>query len=107
MAADLAVTTSQFDDEVLRSDLPVLVDFWATWCAPCLRIAPYVEEIAQQYVGRLKVYKVDVDAEGELGERYGILSIPTLLLFKGGQIVDTMQGAGSKSDLVHFVERHL
>jgi thioredoxin 1 len=107
MAADLAVTTSQFDEEVLRSDLPVLVDFWATWCAPCLRIAPFVEEIAAEFAGRLKVYKVDVDAEGELGERYGILSIPTLLVFKGGQIVDSMQGAGSKADIAHLVERHL
>jgi thioredoxin 1 len=107
MAADLALAASQFEQEVLQSDVPVLVDFWATWCRPCLAIAPFVEEIAAEYQGRAKVFKVDVDAEGELAERFGILSIPTLMVFKGGQAVDTMQGAGSKQNIVSMLERHL
>lgn len=100
------LTTSQFEHEVVNSDVPVLVDFWATWCQPCRAIAPFVDAVSEKFAGRAKVYKVDVDSEGELAEKFGILSIPALLLFKGGQEVDRM-GPGSADQISAFVERHL
>lgn len=101
-----ALTTTQFEQEVVQSDVPVLVDFWATWCQPCRAIAPFVDAVAEKFQGRAKVFKVDVDAEGALAEKFGILSIPALILFKGGQEVDRM-GPGSADQISAFVERHL
>jgi len=87
-------TDGNFDAEVLKSDVPTLVDFWATWCAPCRAIAPVVESLAAQYKGQVKVGKLDVDHNQKVASTYGVRSIPTLLLFKGGKVVEQLVGAG-------------
>ncbi len=108
MAANMpAVTGSDFDAEVLRSPLPVLVDFWAIWCGPCKTVAPYVEQIANEYQGRLKVVKMDVDENADVSVRYGIQSIPTLMLFKAGQPVERVVGAQPKNAIVQRIAKHL
>lgn len=89
----LELTQANFAQEVEGSDIPVLVDFWATWCAPCLKIAPIVEEIAQKYAGKLKVGKVNVEVAPQIAQRFGIRSIPTLLLFKDGKVMSQIIGA--------------
>ncbi len=96
---------STFDAEVLKSDIPVLVDFWAVWCMPCKAIAPSVEELAKQYKGKVKVAKMDVDQHQQVPQQYGIRSIPTLLLFKGGRVVDTIVGAVPKSKLEESLQK--
>ena len=96
MAKYIEVTDTSFEQDVLNSDVPVLVDFWAVWCAPCRMIAPIVEELAEEKEGKLKVAKVDVDNNPETAMKFGIRSIPTLLIFKDGQIVDQMIGAVAK-----------
>ncbi len=101
------VTDSDFDTEVVQSATPVLVDFWAEWCGPCKMMAPAVEQVASEYAGRLKVVKLDVDTNGATAMRYNIRGIPTLLLFKGGRIVDSRIGAVGKAELVRMLERHL
>lgn len=95
----VAVADSTFKSEVLDSNVPVLVDFWATWCAPCRAIAPALEELATQYKGKAKIAKVDVDENQQVAQQYGIRSIPTLLVFKGGKVVDQLVGAVPKSKL--------
>jgi len=95
----VTVSDSQFKAEVLDSSTPVLVDFWATWCAPCRAIAPAVDELATQYKGKVKVAKVDVDEAQEVAQQFGIRSIPTLLVFKGGKVVEQIVGAVPKSKL--------
>jgi thioredoxin 1 len=95
--ADLVLTDQNFDKEVLKSDMPVLVDFWAQWCPPCRIVGPIIEELATEYQGKLKVGKVDVDANKVSGN-YGIMSIPSLLIFKDGKVVKTMVGAQSKEN---------
>jgi thioredoxin 1 len=102
-----AITQREWQAEVLNSPVPVLVDFWAVWCGPCRLIAPIVEELARQYEGKLKVYKVDVDQEQSLAMQYGIMSIPTLLLFKNGQVVEQIVGALPKSAIEQRIAKHL
>lgn len=104
MAKPIAVTDATFDNEVLKSDTPVLVDFWAEWCGPCRMIAPAVEEIASEYDGKAKVAKLDVDNNPEVSMKYNIRSIPTLLIFKDGKIVDQIIGAVPKSHLKKQLE---
>jgi len=102
--AVLEVTDSTFDTEVLQSQVPVLVDFWATWCGPCRMIAPVMEEVAKQYEGKVKVAKVDVDNNVRIATKYDIRSIPTLYIFKGGKIVQTIVGAVPKTQLVTAID---
>ncbi len=96
---EITLKTPRFEEEVLQSDLPVLVDFWASWCGPCRMLAPVIEEIAEEYAGRLKVGKVNVDEEPALAMRYGISSIPALLLFQNGEPVKTAVGYRPKEEL--------
>ena len=108
MAAELAINSSaEFQEKVLGSDLPVLVDFWAPWCGPCRAIAPAVEELAHEYSGKARVYKIDVDQVGEVAQNYGVMSIPALLVFKGGKVVDKQVGAGPKSQIAALLDRAL
>ena len=105
--AEITLTTSNFEKEVLESDLPVLVDFWAAWCGPCKAIAPVLEELADDYAGKVKVVKVDVDENPETASRFGIRSIPTLMVFKGGEKVDMVMGLQPKADLAALLDKHL
>jgi len=98
---------NQFSDEVLGADTPVLVDFWAPWCGPCRMVAPVLEEIANDYDGKVKVVKVNVDENGDTATRYGIMSIPTMLLFKGGEPVETITGFRKKEILSSLINKHL
>ena len=107
MASDLALSGSDFEQKVLKSDVPVLIDFWATWCGPCTAIAPHVEAIAEEMEGKAKVFKVDVDTEGDLAAKFGVMSIPALLVFKDGQEVDRMVGAGSKDQIKGMLEKQV
>ena len=101
------LTDKNFEKEVLKSELPVMVDFWAPWCGPCRTVAPLVEELAKEYENKVKIGKVDVDESPATASRYGIMSIPTLMFFKGGQIMDQLVGAVSKSDLKKKIESNL
>lgn len=108
MSTDIvSVTDDSFEQEVLKSPSPVLVDYWAEWCAPCKITAPVLEEIAREYSGRLKVAKLDVDENPATPPRYGIRGIPTLMLFKNGNVEATKVGAVSKSQLSAFLDGHL
>jgi thioredoxin 1 len=103
----IEITDSNFEKEVVESDKPVLLDFWAVWCGPCKHIAPVVEEIANDYDGKLKVGKVDVDNNPEISMKFGIRSIPTLMVFKGGKVVEQVIGAVHKRNLLEKVTPHL
>ncbi|XWK88961.1 MAG: thioredoxin [Phormidium sp.] len=107
MAAAAQVTDSTFEEEVVESDVPVLVDFWAPWCGPCRMVAPVVDEIAEQYAGQVKVVKVNTDENPNVASKYGIRSIPTLMIFKGGVKVDMVVGAVPKTTLAQTLEKHL
>ncbi len=101
------VTDATFDAEVLQSPLPVLVDYWAEWCGPCRMIAPILDEIAQDYAGRLNIVKLNVDENQQTPQKYGIRGIPTLMLFKNGNIEATKVGALSKSQLISFIDSNI
>lgn len=107
MSNAVAVTDQSFDQEVLKSPLPVLVDFWAAWCGPCKQIAPTVDQIAIEFAGKLKVVKLDVDANIEVSTRYGIQGIPTLLVFKDGEVVEKLVGAYPKATMISRLQPHL
>lgn len=107
MAAIADITQDTFQVEVLQSDLPVLVDFWAPWCGPCRMVSGVVDEVAQQYDGQLKVVKVNTDEQASIASNYGIRSIPTLILFMNGEKVEQLVGAVSKATLANAVEPFL
>ena len=101
----IELNAENFETEVLQSDTPVLVDFWAEWCAPCRMLAPTIDAIAEDYSGRLKVAKLNVDHFGEIAARYQIRGIPTILVFNGGEVFDQMVGASSKENIVRMVDK--
>ena len=105
MGEVLNVTDSNFETEVIKSDMPVLVDFWATWCNPCKMIAPIVDRVANQYEGKLKVVKLDVDSNPETASKLGIRSIPTLMFFKGGDLVEQVVGVVAEPQLKQLVDK--
>ena len=107
MSKPVQITDSTFDDEVMKSEIPVIVDFWAPWCGPCKMIAPILEDIATEYDGKLKVAKLDVDSNTKVASQYKIMSIPALLIFKNGELVDQMIGAMPKNQLLDHITKAL
>jgi thioredoxin 1 len=107
MSSVAAVSDASFDQDVLQSDVPVLVDFWAPWCGPCRMVAPIVDEIAKEFEGRIKVVKLNTDENPNVASQYGIRSIPTLMIFKGGQKADTVVGAVPKTTLASTISKYL
>ena len=107
MSKAMAITEANFKTEVLDSAQPVLIDFWAEWCGPCRMVGPIVEELAGEYAGKAKVGKVDVDSQQALAGSFGVTSIPTLLVIKGGKVVNGRVGVGSKADLAKMLDEAL
>ena len=103
----LNFTDATWDADVLKSEQPVLVDFWATWCGPCRQMTPIIDQIADEYQGKARIGKLNVDEQGQTAMRYQVRGIPTLLLFKGGQLVATKVGATGKSDVAKMIDEHL
>lgn len=103
----LELTSGNFEELVLKSDKPVLVDFWAEWCGPCRMIAPIVEEMAKEFEGKAVIGKLDVDSNGDIAMNYGVRNIPTLLVFKGGEVVDKIVGAVPKTQIVAKLEARM
>ena len=107
MSEEVTITNDNFEDEVIKSTVPVLADFWADWCVPCKMIAPVLEEISEEYKGKIKIGKINVDDEGDLAMKFNVVSIPTLLLFKNGEVVNKQVGAGSKDIIEGIFKEHL
>ncbi|NEA25881.1 thioredoxin [Actinomadura bangladeshensis] len=107
MTAPITVTDATFADEVLKSDIPVLVDFWADWCGPCRMVAPILEQIAEEHDGKIKIAKMDYDANPKTPNEYGVMGLPTLVLIKDGQPVQQIVGAKPKRALLKDIEPHL
>ena len=107
MSAAVTIENGNFDAEVLQSDTPVLVDFWAEWCMPCKMVAPVLEQLSQDYAGRLKIAKVDVDDNGDIAQKFNIVSIPTLLLFKDGSVVGQQVGAVPRETIESLFKDYL
>ena len=105
--SELILNSNNFEEEVLKSDLPVLVDFWAPWCPPCRMVALVVEEIAKEYEGKIKIGKVNIDQNQELASKYSVMSIPTFIIFKNGESVSRFIGAQSKGKFVEEIEKAL
>lgn len=105
MSKPVEISDSTFESEVLKSEVPVMVDFWAPWCGPCKMVAPILEEIASEYDGKLKITKMDVDQNPEVARQFKIMSIPSLLIFKEGKLVDQVVGALPKAQLVDHVTK--
>ncbi|WKV08938.1 thioredoxin [Thermoanaerobacterium sp. CMT5567-10] len=105
--AEVTITKNNFQEEVVNSNIPVLVDFWAEWCGPCRMVSPIIEELANDYEGKVKVGKINVDEENELAMQFKIMSIPTIALFKDGKMVDKIVGARPKSDFEDFINRNM
>ena len=101
------VTDDSFEQDVLKSDIPVLVDYWAEWCGPCRMIAPILEEVSRDYTGKVQVAKLNVDDNQSIAQRFGVRGIPTLMLFRNGAVIGTSVGALSKSQLTLFLDSHL
>ena len=97
--AELKITRENFENEVMKSDIPVLIDFWAPWCGPCQMMGPIIEQLAEEYEGKAKVGKVNVDEEGELSQAFGVMSIPTIVLVKDGKVVKQAVGARLKTEV--------
>ena len=104
MSAAEAVTADRFEEEVLKSEIPVMVDFWAEWCGPCKALAPTVDTIAGEYAGKMKVLKLDVQTEAAVASKYGVSSIPTLLIFKGGEVAERIVGLKPKGDITSRID---
>lgn len=104
---EIKLTKQTYDGEVLKSEVPVLVDFWAPWCGPCQMVGPVISEIAEEYDGKIKVGKVNVDEEGELAAQNAIVSIPTVVLFKDGKVAGKIVGARSFDDYADLIEQHI
>ncbi len=103
----LTLTSTNFEDEVKKPDGPILVDFWAEWCGPCRMVAPVLEKLSEEYDGRLRIGKVNVDEQSGLASKYGVQSIPTLLIFKGGRVVEQFIGATTRDVLAKLVDKHV
>jgi thioredoxin 1 len=107
MAQPIHLSDASFEQEVVKSDLPVLIDFWAAWCGPCRMIAPVIDELASEYSGKAKICKLDVDSNQNTAMQFGIRSIPTILIFKGGEVVDTIVGAVPKEQILNKLKSHI
>jgi len=103
----MVINKNNFEEEVLKSDKAVLVDFWAPWCGPCRAVGPIVDELANEYAGKVKISKLNVDDEGEIAAKFRVMSIPTIMIFKDGDVVEKVIGARSKTELSSLIEKHV